>query len=372
MKIALVHDELVRRGGAEVVFEELIRLFPQADVYSLYAGRPIIEVDSVLYNVGTSFLQQLPVWFRRHPKRLLPLLPYAAEQLDFSDYQIVISSASGFVKAIVTRANIPHLCYCHTPTRYLWDNAQQVLVQQSPWWRWPAQLWLHYLRLADFTAAQRVDRFLANSAYTQARIQTYYRRTSRVVYPPIETDFYTPNHSLSIRSWRDRDYFLCVGRLTPSKYFDQAIRVCEKLGFNLVVVGKGSEQKRLASLAGRHTHFVDSISPTQLRDYYRHALALIQPGIEDFGMASVEAIACGTPVIALGIGGAREIITHRAEGYLYREQREEALAEAIRSFLADRILFDPQVLHTSAQRFSKDTFASAIYSQVEAALSSKK
>src|SRR3989344_1139286 len=173
LKVALVHDELTRRGGAEIVLEELVRIFPQADLYALYAGEPKMIVDGRTYHVRTSFLQRFPLWWRRHPSRLLPLLPQAAEQFDLSTYDLVLSSASAFAKAVVTRVSVPHLCYCHTPTRYLWSDAHAALERQPAWARWPARVGMHYLRLADFAAAQRVGVYLANSGFTQARIKSY-------------------------------------------------------------------------------------------------------------------------------------------------------------------------------------------------------
>lgn len=334
-KIALLHDELVRRGGAEVVFEELIEIFPQADVYALYAGTPRMTINSREYRIKTSFLQRWPRWFRRHPSRLLPLLPQAAEQFDLSHYDIVLSSSSGFAKAIVTRSNIPHICYCHTPTRYLWDDTQAAIARRPRGTRIIGRLLLHYLRLADFAAAQRVDHFIANSQYTAQRISSYYRRGSQVIYPPIDTRFYFPDAK------QPRKYFLCVGRPSPSKYFDHAVAVCKKLHLPLVIV------------AGKS-------SPEELRQHYRSARALLQPGMEDFGMAAAEALACGTPVIAFGGGGVREIVQDGRHGILYPNQSPEGLAEGLRQFLLIEDKFRPEQLQQQVLRFSKERFAQEI------------
>lgn len=365
MRIAIVHDELTRRGGAEVVLEELLRIFPRADVYTLYAGpRPLLRVDERMYKLRTSFLQRWPEWWRRHPSRVLPLLSMAAEQFDLSGYDLVISSASAFAKAIITRVNVPHICYCHTPTRYLWSATHQVAARQRGVLRWPKQVVLHYLRLADYAAAQRVDYFIANSPFTQARIRTYYRRRSTVIYPPINTSFFTP---LKPAEWSHAgqvpltgDYFLIVGRLTPSKNFIQAIRVCEKLRLPLAIVGSGAELPRLRRAAGKYTHFAGTVDAQQLRLYYRHAQALLQPGEEDFGMAAAEALACGTPVIALGRGGVLDVMRNRETGLLYEEPREEALAEALRQFLMNRLRFPAEELQKSVLRFSAQRFDSQL------------
>jgi len=341
LRIALVHDELVRRGGAERVFEAMVRLLPQADIYALYAGHPQFILDGQPHSIRTTFLQRLPAWWRRHPRRLLPLLPYAAEQIDLSAYDLVVSSSSGFAKGLVTRAHIPHVCYCHTPTRYVWEAHYKRL---------PSMALLHVLRLADFAAAQRVDSWLANSEWTRERIATYYRKESEVIYPPIDTHYFTPQKS-------SRDYFLCVGRLSRAKKFAQAISVCEKLELPLVIVGEGPEYTKLRRLTGKYTRLVGRVDRATLRQHYRQARALLQPAEEDFGMASAEALACGTPVIAYGRGGAAEIIQTGETGILYQPARVEALAEALRQFLAQEGSFPPEACQRSVLKFDTAEFS---------------
>lgn len=361
-KIALIHDELTRRGGAEIVFEELAALFPQADLFTLYAGRPVLRADDKLRPLKTSYLQRWPTWMRRHPGRMLPFLPHAAEQFDFSGYEAVISSASAFAKAIITRSNVPHICYCHTPTRYLWDEALTVAAARPRPGRLPLQWLQHYLRLMDFTAAQRVDVWLANSEYTRARIAKFYRRASQVIYPPIDVEFYYPAAHQT-----KSDFFLAVGRLTPMKQLTVAIRVCEKLELPLVIVGQGLDEPRLRKLARQYggcTRFIRRISKKELREYYRSARALIQPGVEDFGMAAAEALACGTPVIALGRGGVKEMVQHEQTGILYDLPHEEGLADGIRQFLTRTASFDPAMLAQSVRRFRREIFHDAIYKVV--------
>lgn len=348
-RIALVHDELTRRGGAERVYEEMVRLLPNADLYALYAGQPRVTINNRHYSIRTTFLQRLPKWFRRYPRRVLPLLPYAAEQIDLSDYDLVISSSSGFAKGVVTRAAVPHVCYCHTPTRYVWDARHLALSRAGVLAKLPGMAVLHWLRLTDYAAAQRVDVWLANSQWTRERIATYYRRPSQVIYPPIETSFFTP-------SLAPRSYFLCVGRLTPAKHFEQAISVCEKLRLPLVVVGEGSEMARLGRLAGRYTKFTGRIDRERLRRYYREARALLQPAEEDFGMAAAEALACGIPVIAYERGGASEIVRSRETGILYQQRTVEALAEAIREFLLLEETLRPELCQQSVMKFSTYRF----------------
>jgi len=358
LRVAIVHDELVRRGGAELVLEELIRMYPQADIYALYAGNiPKLTVDGRTYDVHTSSLQAWPAWFRKHPGRMLPFLPQAVEQFDLSKYDIVISSASGFAKGVITRSHIPHLCYCHTPTRYLWDASRSALASR-PHSRFILGALFHFLRMIDFAAAQRPTSYVANSQYTQQKIKTYYQKESVVIYPPIDTQFYSPGPTR-------KSYFLCVGRLTREKKFDHAITVAEKLGLKLIIAGTGSDRAQLERLAGKHTTFAGSVSREQLRELYRGARALIQPGIEDFGMTAAEALACGTPVIAYGTGGAREIVRSGVHGILYQEQLPETLAEAIRNFLRIERAFDPGNLQKQGMKFATNRFRQDITRQVE-------
>ena len=353
-RIAVVHDEFTRRGGAEIVVEELIRLVPQASIFALYAGKPLISVDGNTKTISCSFLQRLPVWFRKHPSRLLPLLPQAVEQFDLADFDLVISSASGLCKGVITRVDVPHLCYCHAPTRYLWDSTHEALNRAWPGTRWLARLAFHYLRIVDFAAAQRVDCFLANSKYTQQRIATYYGRQSEVVYPPVDTAFFTPSTEENKYQLKRNDrYFLCVGRLNASKHFDQVVRVMGKLDYPLVVVGRGPERHKWRQMAGNNTIFVSQIDRISLRKYYRQARALVQPGVEDFGMATAECLACGTPVIALNKGGAAEIVKHGETGILYDDQSEEGLAEAVRQFNQREKGYSRERLQQSVLNFSR-------------------
>lgn len=356
LRIAIVHDELTRRGGAEVVLEELLRVFPQAHVYALYVGSQTrLSVDGKTYRVRTSSLQRWPAWFRRHPGRLLPFLAQAAEQLDLSDYDVVLSSASAFAKAIVTRAHVPHVCYCHTPTRYLWEGDPFINNGQRRGLRWPGRALLHYLRLADYTSAQRVDSFIANSQYTAERINKYYRRESRVVFPPVDISYFTPGKRQAAYGRRTMP-FLCVGRLTASKQFDQAIAACEKMHVPLRIVGVGQDVARLKKGAGRQTKFLGRVSPDRLRDLYRTSRALLQPGTEDFGLASAEAHACGLPVIAFGQGGVHEIVQQGETGWLYAHQRVEALAEAVRRFAEIEQTLIPETMQHHILKFSRQQF----------------
>ena len=216
--------------------------------------------------------------------------------------------------------------------------------------------------MLDFTFAQRPDAYIANSQYTKHKIKTYYRKDSVVVYPPIDTHFYTPSFA---KASDGKPYFLCVGRLTPDKKFDHAILVAEKLGLKLIIAGTGRDKNRLEKMAGKHTHFAGAVPKEKLRELYRNARALIQPGIEDFGMTAAEALACGTPVIAYGAGGITEIARNGVHGILYPEQLPETLAEALRTFIAKEKTFSASRLQQHALQFSVDRFREGVAKQVE-------
>lgn len=366
IQIAIVHDELIRRGGAEHVLEEMLRVFPQAHVYALYAGNnPYMTVDKRPYLIRTTFLQKFPLWFRRHPRRLAPLLLHAAERIDLSNYDLVISSSSAFAKGVITRSNIPHISYCHTPTRYLWEYSSSIRM------RGIGRFGQHMLRIGDFAAAQRPDVFIANSQYTADRVATYYRCDSHVLYPPVQTDMFYPASPHTGSHNQHKRSFLCVGRLTPAKMFDQAIQVCEKLQIPLKIVGAGHDRARLQKLAGRYTEFLGKVSDGELCILYRNADAVLQPGVEDFGIASVEALACGTPVIAVGQGGVQEIITSNTFGILYRDALPELLADAIRQFLERSQPYYPSLLQQHAMKFSRSQFQRGLKNIVEDVLASR-
>ncbi|MBI3251453.1 MAG: glycosyltransferase [Candidatus Andersenbacteria bacterium] len=370
LRVALVHDEFVRRGGAEAVLEEMVRMFPRAHVYGLYAGaRPFFTLDGRRYDIRTSFLQKLPLWMRQHPRRLLPLLPHAAEQFDLSVYDLVISSSSGFAKGVITRSLIPSICYCHAPTRYLWDSTHEVSAKAPLGGAYASRALLHYLRMADFAAAQRPDVFIANSQFTANRIAHYYRRESSVVYPPIRTDFFTPLLPAGSAGRSPTEHaFVLLGRLTPAKHFEQAVAVCTKLQLPLLVVGGGSEAGRLRKMAGPTVQFAGNISDHAVRDALRRARALLQPGIEDFGMAAAEALACGTPVIAYRSGGVTEIVTSSKYGILYPTARPEGLAEALRQFMLVEHAFEASVLQKQAMEFSTYRFRNNFQHYIDIAL----
>ena len=349
MKVALVHDWLTGMRGGEKVLEELCRLYPSADIYTLvYQPENVSEIINRM-SVRTSFIQRLPFARKRH-QVYLPLFPAAIEQFDLSGYDLVISSSHCAAKGVITRPDTCHISYIHAPMRYAWDMYHQYFgpSQSGSVSRFLISLFISYLRLWDRVSADRADYFIANSRHTARRINKHYRRTAEVVYPPIDTDFFTPD------SQPRQDYFLVVSALVPYKRIDIAINACNKLKLPLVVIGKGVEHTRLQSMASPVVKFLGYQSDEQIREHYRQCRALLFPGEEDFGIVPLEAQSCGCPVIAYAAGGALETVTEPERGLLFPEQTGASLAQAIERFA--KLHFEPELIRQAAMSFSQQAF----------------
>lgn len=342
--MALVHDYWVTLRGGEYVFRGLARLFPEADCYVLIHRRDVpTGIEDARWH--TSPLQWIP-WGPRYYRALLPLYPLAARRLDLRSYDLVISSSSGFCHYV--RTDGIHICYCHSPLRYAWSEYADTLAQQrSPWRRAALSLLLNRVRQADFAAAQRVTHYVANSSAVQARIREYYGRPSAIVHPFIDLRRF---HSTE----RPDDYLLVVSQLLPYKRVDLAIAACQRLRRKLIVVGEGPERARLEREAGHLVTFAGRVTEQELVSLYAHAAGLLQCGAEDFGMAALEAQACGRPVIAYGAGGALETVIHGRTGILFSDQSVDALVEALRTF--DPAAFDVTDMRSNAERFDETQF----------------
>lgn len=367
-KVALVHDFLMTYGGAERVLQILASMYPEAPIYTLLQDEALTQRFFRGREIRPSFLQSFPRWLRLRYRALLPLYPIAVETLDLREFDIVISSSGAWSKGIITRLHTRHIAYVHSPMRYAWEGRELYLDESLPWFvpRLFVRLWLSYMRLWDREAADRPDVLIANSAYTRDRIAKYYRRTACVVYPPglllAETETETP---LPVS---ERKHFLVVSRLTRSKKIEPVIEAFNKLGFPLVVVGSGREEQNLKRIAGRNITFVGKVSDTSLQGYYREARALLFPSEEDFGMAAVEALAAGTPVIAYEYGGINEILQVGETGEVFRSQTPEVIAEAVKRFLEKEQSGYPIArLQESANRFSREAFEEGIRNAVEKA-----
>lgn len=367
-KVALVHDFLVSYGGAERVLQILASMYPEAPIYTLLQDEAIVKRFFPGCEIRSSFLQSLPEWLRRRYRVLLPLYPVAVETLDLREFDVVISSSGAWSKGIITRLHTKHIAYVHSPMRYAWEGREAYLDESLPWFipRLLVRLWLSYMRLWDREAADRPDILIANSEYTRDRIKKYYRRTSSVIYPPAlllaDTNTDTPFPQ------SDRKHFLVVSRLTRSKKIEPVIEAFNKLGFPLVVVGSGREEVALRRIASQNITFVGKIHDVRLQQCYREARALIFPSEEDFGMAAVEALAAGTPVIAYEYGGIKEILRVGETGEVFRSQTPEVIAEAVKRFLEkEQSGYPIAKLQESVDRFSRKAFEEGIRNAVEKA-----
>jgi glycosyltransferase involved in cell wall biosynthesis len=357
MRVALVHYWLLGSRGGEKVLEAICRILPQADIFTLFydpeRASPLIRSR----NVQASFLNPLRHFYRG----LLPLMPMALEAFDLRSYDLVVSSESGPAKGVITSAGTRHICYCHTPMRYLWElyPAYRNDFGQGRVARALMAPISCYLRTWDFSTAARVDTFLANSWNVRRRIWKTYRRRSRVVHPPVAIEsFYHKPHE---------GYFLIVSEMVAYKRLDYAVRAFARSGRKLKIVGGGPEYKTLRKLAGPNVEFCGRVPDDHLRELYARSIGLVMPGEEDFGMAMVESLASGKPIVALGRGGALEIARPDC-GVFYDDHSELALIGALREF--DRIepLISPLYLRQRAQRFSEAAFESAFRLALPAAL----
>jgi glycosyltransferase involved in cell wall biosynthesis len=348
MRTALIHDWLTGMRGGERVLEVLCELYPEADIFTLCHVRGSVAPSIERHRIATSFVQRLPgsaTYYRRY----LPLFPFAIEQFNLDDYDLVISSSHCAAKAVVPTGRARHLCYCHSPMRYAWDQfdayfgAARVGRLASRWLYRPV---LARLARWDAVTASRVHRFVANSAHVAGRIRRYYNRDATIVYPPVDTVFFHPVDVIP------GSHFLIVSALVPYKRIDLAIAACERIGAPLRIIGDGPDRVRLEARAGATVEFLGRLSDEAVRDEYRNALAVILPGEEDFGIVPVEAQACGRPVVALARGGALETVTDGETGVLFDALEADALARALDRVAAVR--FDTARLRASAERFARD------------------
>ena len=355
LKVALVHDFLNQYGGAERVLLELHKMFPEAPIYTLLYDPAKMRGKFAGADIRPSFLQKFPRWFKRRHKYMLPFMPTAPETFNLRDFDLVISSSSAFAKGIIVKPKTIHVCYCHSPMRYAWDWNEKYLNEQGlgSKRRIFARLILNYVRMWDKVAADRVDFFIANSRYTQARIKKYYGQESAVVYPPVDTDLET-----SFPSGKSGDYFLIVSRLSPYKKVEVAIEAMNKLDLPLLVVGEGSPKyvKHLKSIAGAGTKFAGWQSDEKIKKYYAGCRAFLFPGEDDFGITPVEAMSFGKPVIALRRGGTTETVIEGETGEFFKESTVEVMADAIRRFAENEKKYDSQKIRQRAEKFSREKF----------------
>jgi glycosyltransferase involved in cell wall biosynthesis len=361
LRVAINHYWFNGYGGGERVIEALAEVFPQADFFSLLAAEDHDVPALRNRRLTTSFVGKLPGATRWH-RHFLPLYPFALEQFDFSDYDLVISSESGPAKGIITSPRTCHICYCHSPMRYIWDMYHDSRNSMNPVTRAIFSLTAHYMRLWDLSTAARVDYFVANSRYIAARIRKCYRRESTVIHPPA-------NVSGGYIADKIEDYYLVVSRFVPYKRVDLAIQACNQLRRRLRVVGDGPEYKTLKRMAGPSVEFLGRLSEDSLHEVYARCRALLFPGEEDFGIVPVEAQSHGRPVIAYGRGGALETVAGEiacdydiahSTGVFFENPTADSLGEAILRFERVEGQFRPEFIRSSVERFSLERFKTEI------------
>lgn len=356
LKIAIVCDWLTNMGGAEKVILALHQLFPKAPIYtSIYNPARMEGFERAV--IHTSYLQRMP-WAKNKHQLYLGLMPSVFEQFDLNGYDIVISSSHSCAKGIITKPETLHVCYCHSPMRYAWENSHAYIREYEihPLIRKIAPLFMHNIRMWDRLSADRVDNFIANSKHVQNRIHKYYRRTSSVVCPFVDSQKY------KVGTKRD-NFYLAVGRLTPYKRFDLIIDVFNKLGLPLKIVGTGVSYKKLAQSANANIEFLGRVGDEHLRELYAKAKAYIFPQVEDFGITPIEAMASGCPVIAYGKGGALETVAEKKTGIFFQEQNPTSLQGAIEKF--ETMKFDPLAIRAHAETFDKKIFNEKILDFLE-------
>jgi len=357
LKVAIVHDWLVTYGGADRVLEQILACFPESDLFSLVDFLPASQRGFILGKpVHTSFFQHLP-FARRAFRKYFPLMPLAVEQFDLSAYDLVISSSHSVAKGVITGPDQLHICYCHSPMRYLWDLQHQYLREagmDEGTIGWFARWLFHKGRLWDLRTANGVDEFIANSYFIARRIWKTYRRESTVIYPPVDIAQGTGKE-------QSDDFFLTVSRLVPYKKVGLIVQAFSRMpDKKLVVIGEGSQLEDIKAIAASNVTLLGFQSGEVVRDYMQRARAFVFAAEEDFGICVVEALACGTPVIAFGKGGVlesvRDLSAEEPTGIFFKEQTQEAIIEAVNLFERERGRFSAEACRSNLGRFSADRF----------------
>lgn len=363
-KVAIVHYWLVGMRGGEKVIEALLSIYPEADIYTHVLDEAAIS-EKILRRVkGCTFINRLPA-ARKLYQSYLPLMPLALEQLDLRGYDLVISSESGPAKGVVTDPGVLHICYCHTPMRYIWDMYHDYRERAGWFKRLMMPLLAHYLRIWDWSSAQRVTYFVANSRFVAQRIRSFYNRPAEVIHPPVAVD------EFCLSEGKD-DYYLLVGELVGYKRADLAISAFAENGRRLKVVGGGEQFSELSRKAGANVEFLGKVDFSTLKTLYSRARALVFPGVEDFGIVPVEALASGTPVIAYAKGGALETVVPGKTGLLFAEQTPASLNAALDAFERCEGDFGPEALRVFARNFAVEEFVRKFSRLVDEKLEDKR
>lgn len=354
MKVALIHDHLAQDGGAEKVLKVFAEMFPDAPIYTLLYDKKNVDKYYKNRRIEASVIQKLPGGVK-HYQWYMPFMPMAVEFFDLSGYDLVISDASAFAKGIITQPDALHICYCHTPTRYLWSDTHQYIkeLKYNKYFKKIISFVLNYIRVWDKLAADRVDLFIANSATVQRRIQKYYRRDSVIIYPPVEIEKFKIASEIE-------NYFLAGCRLAPYKRLDLAIEACKLAGKKLKVFGDGVDLNRLKKIAGEsgNIEFLGRVDDETKAELYSKCLAYIHPQDEDFGITAVEAMASGRPVIAFRKGGATETVVEGITGEFFDAQTPAELSKVLENFKANK--YNSEFIRKHAEQYSIEKFKDKI------------
>jgi glycosyltransferase involved in cell wall biosynthesis len=357
-RTAIIHYWLVGMRGGERVLERLLRLYPEADIYT-HVYNPAAVSDEIRdRQVKTTFIQKLP-GSRKHYQKYLPLMPLALEQLDLRGYDLILSSESGPAKGVIVPPGALHVCYCHSPMRYLWDHYTEYLRAAGPVMRLGMPFLTHLLREWDYVSSARVDRFIANSSFIQRRIEKAYRRPSEVVFPPVDVSLFRPSEEVDPQ-------YLWVGQMTPYKRADLAVDAFNELGLPLLMIGEGEMLRELKKRARPNVKIVPRTNFDELRRAYARCRALVFTAEEDFGMVPVEAMASGRPVLAFGRGGALDTVVPGVTGLFFDDQTKESLIAGVRAMEAWLPEFDPAAAMRSVQRFAPERFDEGVLSVIGA------
>ncbi len=348
LRVALVHDWLTGQRGGEKVLEVFSEIFPDAPIFTLFhiPGCQIEQIENK--DIHTSFLQKFPFAKKKY-RSYLPFFPLAVELFDIQDFDLVISSSHCVAKGVIPHPDALHICYVHSPVRYAWNQyfsyfSAKKLNLFSRLFIPPV---LHYIRLWDESASHRVDHFVANSGNVERRINKYYKRPATVIYPPVDVDFFRPGLD-------KKDYYLIVSALVPYKRIDLAIAAFNRNKIPLKIVGGGPDYKKLKKMAGSNIEFIGSVSNHDLCRLYQETQALVMPGEEDFGIAVLEAQACGTPVIAFGRGGALETVVPQKTGLFFNKLEVNSILDALDKFRS--MEFNRALIRENAMKFSRENF----------------
>ncbi|MCJ8329128.1 MAG: glycosyltransferase [Lentisphaeria bacterium] len=357
MKVALLHYWLTNMRGGENVVEQFCKIWPDLDIFT-HAYNPEAMSEQInSHSITTNFINKLP-GAKRNCQKYLPLMPRAIKSFNLSGYDCIISSESGPIKGIRKPPKAIHICYCHTPMRYLWDMYDDYYLNASFSQKVAMSMCKNYLRSYDLKSADSVDHFIANSEFVAKRIKRIYDRESTVIHPPVDVDFY------SQLSPEYGDYYLFVGQLTHYKRPDLAIEACTKMNRPIRIVGNGPLLSTLRKNAGDNVQFLEKVSSDQLRKLYAGAKALIFPGVEDFGIVPLEAQAAGTPVIAYRDGGAVETVIEDKTGLFFDQQNVSALQSMIEEFELQEKRFSLASIQSHAREFSEEKFRTTITSTI--------